>query len=453
MSSEVRPVVEGIINERLQQWFEEHPQEAKKIVDKVMEAASAREAARKARELTRRKDVLDMASLPGKLADCQEKDPALCELFLVEGDSAGGSAKGGRERRFQAILPLRGKILNVERARFDKMLASAEVGTIITALGTGIGKDDFNIDKLRYHKVVIMTDADVDGSHIRTLLLTFFFRHMQALIEKGHLYIAQPPLYKVKRGQSEMYLKNDADMNAYLIQATTEHSVIETAEGSRMLGKDLQALLNITYTVGEKILKLAEKIGSAVLTEAIAMEGGFHADALGPNAPAILGRLKHLDPGSKWTSETLNTDAVTFTRHDQRLKETYEIDGHHLSLGDAIFLNGKAEWMKEFFANPSTLVIKDTDRHPIIGPVSLMQKSHEIGKKGIYVQRYKGLGEMNEDQLWETTMDPNARTLLQVNIAHLDDAGDIFSTLMGDVVEPRRNFIQENALKVVNLDA
>lgn len=453
VSSEVRPVVESIINDRLQQWLEENPQEAKKVVEKVIEAASAREAARKARELTRRKDVLDMASLPGKLADCQEKDPALCELFLVEGDSAGGSAKGGRERRFQAILPLRGKILNVERARFDKMLASAEVGTIITALGTGIGKDDFNLDKLRYHKIVIMTDADVDGSHIRTLLLTFFFRHMPALIERGHLYIAQPPLYKVKRGQSELYLKNDADMNAYLIQTTTEHGVIETAAGTRLFGQDLQAILNMTYTVGEKILKLSEKIGSLHLTEAIALEGGFDVDQLGSKIDAIIVRLKQLDPESKWTATVLNTDAVTFTRHDQRLKEVYDIDGYHLNMNDAQYLNNKVDWLKEFFAAPATLVIKDTDRHPVIGPVSLMQKSQELAKKGIYVQRYKGLGEMNEDQLWETTMDPNARTLLQVNIAHMADADDIFSTLMGDVVEPRRNFIQDNALKVVNLDA
>lgn len=453
VSSEVRPVVESIINDRLQQWLEENPHEAKKVVDKVIEAASAREAARKARELTRRKDVLDMASLPGKLADCQEKDPALCELFLVEGDSAGGSAKGGRERKFQAILPLRGKILNVERARFDKMLASAEIGTIITALGTGIGKDDFNLDKLRYHKIVIMTDADVDGSHIRTLLLTFFFRHMPSLIERGHLYIAQPPLYKVKRGQSELYLKNDADMNTYLIQTTTENGVIETAAGDRLFGKDLQAILNTAYVVGEKTLKLSEKIGSLHLTEAISLAGGFHVDMLGSKADAIIARLKYLDPTSKWTANVLNTDAVTFTRHDQRLKEVYDIDGHYLAMNDAQYLNSKSDWLNEFFANPATLVMKETDRHPIIGPVSLMQKSQELAKKGIYVQRYKGLGEMNEDQLWETTMDPNARTLLQVNIAHMDDAEDIFSTLMGDVVEPRRNFIQENALKVVNLDA
>lgn len=453
VSSEVRPVVESIINDRLQQWLEENPQEAKKVVEKVIEAASAREAARKARELTRRKDVLDMASLPGKLADCQEKDPALCELFLVEGDSAGGSAKGGRERRFQAILPLRGKILNVERARFDKMLASAEVGTIITALGTGIGKEDFNIEKLRYHKIVIMTDADVDGSHIRTLLLTFFFRHMPELIERGHLYIAQPPLYKVKRGQSELYLKNDSDMNNYLIQSTVEHGVIETSSGSRVFGPDLQAILHTTYTLGEKVIKLADKIGSLPLTEAIALEGGFHADHLSSKTDAIIARLKSLDLDSKWTAQVINTDHVAFTRHDQRLKETYDIDGHYISMNDAQYLHSKADWLKEFFATPSTLVIKESDRHAVTGPVSLMQKSQELAKKGIYVQRYKGLGEMNEDQLWETTMDPNARTLLQVNIAHVDDAEDIFSTLMGDVVEPRRNFIQENALKVVNLDA
>ena len=453
VSSEVRPVVEGIINDRLQQWLEENPQEAKKVVEKVIEAASAREAARKAREFTRRKGVLDMASLPGKLADCQEKDPALCELFLVEGDSAGGSAKGGRERRFQAILPLRGKILNVERARFDKMLASAEVGTIITALGTGIGKEDFNVDKLRYHKIVIMTDADVDGSHIRTLLLTFFFRHMPELIERGHLYIAQPPLYKVKRGQSELYLKNDADMNNYLIQSTVEHSIIETASGSRLFGPDLQAILHTNYTVGEKIVKMADKIGSLPLTEAIALEGGFHIDHLSSKSEAIIGRLKTLDPESKWTANVLNTDAVTFIRHDQRLKEVYDIDGHFISMNDAQYLHSKVDWLKEFFATDSTLVIKESERHAITGPLSLILKSQEFAKKGIYVQRYKGLGEMNEDQLWETTMDPNARTLLQVNIAHFDDAEDIFSTLMGDVVEPRRNFIQENALKVVNLDA
>lgn len=453
VSSEVRPVVESIISDKLQQWLEENPNEAKKVVDKVLEAASAREAARKARELTRRKDVLDMASLPGKLADCQEKDPALCELFLVEGDSAGGSAKGGRDRRFQAILPLRGKILNVERARFDKMLASAEVGTIITALGTGIGKEDFNLSKLRYHKIVIMTDADVDGSHIRTLLLTFFFRHMPELVEKGHLYIAQPPLYKVKRGQSELYLKNDADMNAYLIQTTTEHGILEAFNGSRVTGQDLQAVLSTAYAVGEKILKLSEKIGPTALVEAIALEGGFNPDTLGPNSNEILNRLKQLDPDSKWTAEAHNTDSVTFTRHDQRLKETYPIDGHHLNMNDALFLNSKSSWLKEFFGAPSTLIIKDTDNYPVSGPLSLMQKSQELGKKGIYVQRYKGLGEMNEDQLWETTMDPHARTLLQVNIGHMDDAEEIFSTLMGDVVEPRRNFIQTNALKVVNLDA
>lgn len=453
VSSEVRPVVESILSDKLQQWLEEHPQEAKKVVDKVIEAASAREAARKARELTRRKDVLDMASLPGKLADCQEKDPALCELFLVEGDSAGGSAKGGRERRFQAILPLRGKILNVERSRFDKMLASAEIGTIITALGTGIGKDDFNVDKLRYHKIIIMTDADVDGSHIRTLLLTFFFRHMPELIERGHLYIAQPPLYKVKRGQSELYLKNDSDMNHYLIQSTVEHAVLETADSARILGEDLKQLLTTAYSITDKIKKLADKLGSLVLAEALALEGALHPDLLSLNATAVITRLKELDPHSKWTFEIENTDNVTFARHDQRLKEAYIIDGYIFNLNDAQFLITQSEWLKEFFARPATLTLKASEAHSISGPVTLVELSQTFAKKGIYVQRYKGLGEMNDDQLWETTMDPNARSLLQVHVSHLDDAEDIFSTLMGDVVEPRRNFIQTNALNVVNLDA
>ncbi len=453
VSSEVRPVVEGILNERLQQWFEENPQEAKKVVEKVLEAASAREAARKARDLTRRKDVLDVTSLPGKLADCQEKDPALCELFLVEGDSAGGSAKGGRERRFQAILPLRGKILNVERARFDKMLASAEVGTIITALGTGIGQDFFNIDKVRYHKIVIMTDADVDGSHIRTLLLTFFFRHMPELIERGYLYIAQPPLYKVKRGQSELYLKDDSEMNGYLIRSTIENGVLETGGGVRILGNDLQSLLFTAYSVGQSLIMLGEKIGSLELVEALAIEGAMHVDTIVKSSDLVIQRLKQLDPESKWTVENSADDTATFTRHDQRLKESYIIDTEYFNAPEAQKIKGQSDWLQEFFVQSSTLVIKDVDRHEILGPVSLMLKSQELAKKGIYVQRYKGLGEMNEDQLWETTMDPNARSLLQVNISHQDEAESIFSTLMGEVVEPRRNFIQENALKVVNLDA
>ena len=448
VSSEVRPVVESVIYERLQQWLEEHPAEAKKIVDKVIEAATAREAARKARELTRRKDVLDISSLPGKLADCQEKDPTLCELFLVEGDSAGGSAKGGRDRKTQAILPLRGKILNVERARFDKVLGSAEIGTIITALGTGIGAEDFNLSKLRYHKIVIMTDADVDGSHIRTLLLTFFFRHMPELVTNGHLYIAQPPLYKAKRGQSELYLKNDTEMNRYLIQTLVDQGVIEVANKLVLSGQDFFNFLHLGYSVNDKLKKLAEKIGSLELSEAVALYLNGSFDALIQNTQNVLSRLNH-DENIKWRIEETTPSHIHFVRMDQRIREDFYVESSYFTAGEGSYFITHKDWFNQF--KDVKLVIKG-DSVDITGPIHLIEKGQELAKKGLYVQRYKGLGEMNEDQLWETTMDPNARSLLQVNVAHIGEAEEIFSTLMGDVVEPRRNFIQENALKVVNLD-
>ena len=456
VSSEVRPVVEGVINEALQAWFEEHPAEAKTIVGKVVEAAAAREAARKARELTRRKGALDLNSLPGKLADCQERDPAKSELFLVEGDSAGGSAKSGRDRSFQAVLPLRGKILNVERARFDKMLSSQEIATLITALGTGIGREEFNPDKLRYHKIIIMTDADVDGSHIRTLLLTFFFRQMPALIERGHLYIAQPPLYKVSRGKSQQYIKDDRALEDYLIAGGLEDGVLQLANGEARAGADLKALIEQARVIRQVLMGLHSRYHRKVVEQA-AIAGVLNptitgnADKAEAAANYIARRLDALSEETERGWEGHFVGGFQFARTLRGVKETATIDQALLGSADARKLDDFAASLQEVYARPGVLRRKD-EEIVIHGPVGLIDAVMAAGRKGIELQRYKGLGEMNPGQLWETTLDVNERSLLQVRIKEVDEADDIFTKLMGDVVEPRREFIQENSL-TANVDA
>jgi DNA gyrase subunit B len=458
VSSEVRPVVESVMTEALGAWFEEHPAEAKAIVQKIAEAAAAREAARKARELTRRKGALDMASLPGKLADCQERDPAKSELFLVEGDSAGGSAKQGRDRGFQAVLPLRGKILNVERARFDKMLSSQEIGTLITALGTGIGRDDFDIGKLRYHKVIIMTDADVDGAHIRTLLLTFFYRQMPALIDGGYLYIAQPPLYKVKRGHSEQYLKDQRAFEDYLIQGGTDDALLALGSGEEIAGADLRQIVEKARAAAGILDGLHSRYARFVVEQA-AIAGALDPKALADQARAedlaarIAARLDTLSEETErgWAGAVTDEGGLIFTREVRGVKEAHTIDRALIASADARKLNRLTPHFAETYATTATLRRKGVET-PVHGPVSLLDAVYEAGRKGISMQRYKGLGEMNPEQLWETTLDMTVRTLLQVKISELDEADEIFSKLMGDVVEPRREFIQENALAVANLD-
>ncbi|SFK34266.1 DNA topoisomerase (ATP-hydrolyzing) subunit B [Methylocapsa palsarum] len=458
VSSEVRPVVEGLVNEMLGSWFEEHPQDARTVVGKVVEAAQAREAARKARELTRRKGALDVANLPGKLADCQERDPAKAELFLVEGDSAGGSAKQGRNREYQAVLPLRGKILNVERARFDKMLSSQEIGTLITALGTGIGRDDFNPDKLRYHKIIIMTDADVDGSHIRTLLLTFFFRQMRELIERGHLYIAQPPLYKVKRGGSEQYLKDERAREDYLIGNGLDGAVLRLASGVERAGADLRAIVEEARTVRQLLNNLHSRYHRAVVEQA-AIAGALKPVTLENEAEAegfaatIAERLDALaeDMERGWQGRVENGGYV-FSREIRGVRQASSLDAGLLASAEARRLNEHASPLHDIFAAPAMLARRGEEKQAS-GPGELLDVVMAAGQKGIsQMQRYKGLGEMNPDQLWETTLDRDARSLLQVKIKEGDEADDIFVKLMGDVVEPRREFIQENALSVANLD-
>jgi len=459
VSSEVRPVVEGVVNDKLQQYFEEHPAEAKRIVAKVVEAAVAREAARKARELTRRKGALDVASLPGKLADCQERDPALAELFIVEGDSAGGSAKQGRDRRFQAILPLRGKILNVERARFDKMLGSAEIGTLITALGTGIGREEFDIAKLRYHKIIIMTDADVDGSHIRTLLLTFFFRQMPELVERGHLYIAQPPLYRAKRGESLRYLKDDRELEDHLIANGIQDSVLTLADGSQIAGSDLRERVAMAVRAKHLMEPLIRKVDNAQIVEQAAILGTLNPEILAPGdqaqqaADVIARRLDALATEAErgWRGGVLDDGGLAFQRTFRGVTKRHAIDGPLIRSTEARRLDAMAGDLQETFALHSELEGKD-ESYRITGPISLVEAVFRLGRKGITISRYKGLGEMNPDQLWETTLDPEARALLQVKVSHVDEAADIFATLMGDVVEPRREFIQTHALEVANLD-
>ncbi|WP_157016256.1 DNA topoisomerase (ATP-hydrolyzing) subunit B [Mesorhizobium xinjiangense] len=462
VSSEVRPVVESLVNEALGTWFEEHPGESKTLISKVVEAASAREAARKARELTRRKGALDITSLPGKLADCQERDPAKSELFIVEGDSAGGSAKSGRSRKNQAILPLRGKILNVERARFDRMLSSDMIGTLITALGTGIGKDEFNPEKLRYHKIIIMTDADVDGAHIRTLLLTFFFRQMPELIERGHLYIAQPPLYKVTRGKSFQYLKDEQAFETYLIESGLEDTFLELGNGEVRAGNDLRAVIEDALAVRSLINGLHTRYDRAVVEQA-AIVGALNPDLFADLGQAeemaqrIAERLDAIAEETErgWEGRTATSNdgsgGFIFERTVRGVKETVQLDMGLIGSADARALNRYADRLGEIYANLPVLKRKETTQD-ISGPMQLLDAVFSVGRKGLTLQRYKGLGEMNAEQLWETTLDPDERTLLQVKISDATDADSLFSRLMGDEVEPRRDFIQENALSVANLD-
>ena len=458
VSSEVRPVVENAVADCLTQWFEEHPADAKRIVSKAYEAAAAREAARKARDLTRRKGVMDIASLPGKLADCQERDPAKSEVFLVEGDSAGGSAKQGRDRANQAILPLRGKILNVERARLDKMLSSVEIGTLITALGAGVGNAEMDVEKIRYHKVIIMTDADVDGSHIRTLLLTFFFRHMRPLIEKGYLYIAQPPLFRAKRGQSEVYLKDQRDLDIYLMDAGLKDAVLITADGNQMAGADLVDVANLAVATSRLIETVGRQLGNRDVIEQAAIAGLINPAML-DNAKAaedLANRLEakadSLEKGwSGLIEQTDNGPAIVVQRRLRGITERHVIDRRIVATGEARRLNEAATHLQTIYGNPASLRYAN-QQITINGPSELSQLIFQTGRKGAQISRYKGLGEMNPSQLWETTLDPEQRILLQVTIDQEDEADNAFSTLMGEAVEERRNFIQENALRVANLD-
>ena len=447
VSSEVRPVVESLMGEKLSEWFEEHPKEAHEIMMKIVEAAAAREAARKARELTRRKSALDISSLPGKLADCQEKDPAKSEIFIVEGDSAGGSAKQGRSRDNQAILPLRGKILNVERARFDKMLSSDQIGTLIMALGAGIGRDEFNIDKLRYHKIIIMTDADVDGAHIRTLLLTFFYRQMPEIIERGYLYIAQPPLYKVTRGRSERYVKDDAELEAYLIGEGTSGETLILGDGTQIGGEDLRDRVRQAANFRASLKRLAQR-APADLIEHAALAGAMSANAAPETATATAARLNRLAEEGEDTWEGQFEDGgLVLKRTVRGVEELAVLPPALLASQDAVRLAERAAGLAEIYTDPAILRQEKGGDVPVNGPASLLDAVLNSGRKGLKVQRYKGLGEMNADQLWETTLDSNARTLLQVRVDHADEADDMFTKLMGDVVEPRREFIEEFALE------
>ena len=456
VSSEVRPAVENLVNEKLAEWFEENPANAKIIVGKIIEAALAREAARKARDLTRRKTALDVASLPGKLADCQERDPAKSELFLVEGDSAGGSAKQGRSRANQAVLPLKGKILNVERARFDRMLGSQEIGTLITALGTGIGRDEFDLKKLRYHKIVIMTDADVDGAHIRTLILTFFFRQMPALIEGGFLYIAQPPLYKVARGKSEVYIKDQAGLEDYLIDMGLEGAVLRLGTGEELAGADLRRVIEGARQFRRVLDAFPTNYPRGILEQA-ALAGAFdvgQADAdLQAVADTVAKRLNLIaaEYEKGWAGRITQDHGIRLARVLRGVEELRTLDGAVLRSGEARRLSSTSMEHRDIYRNEARLVRKDREQL-VHGPIDLLKSILAEGEKGLSLQRYKGLGEMNPEQLWETTLDPDARTLLQVKIDDMAEADDIFTKLMGDVVEPRREFIQQNALNVENLD-
>ncbi|MFN3613602.1 MAG: DNA topoisomerase (ATP-hydrolyzing) subunit B [Rubrimonas sp.] len=468
VSSEVRPAVESLVHEKLSEWFDEHPAEARAVVGKILEAALAREAARKARELTRRKTAMDVASLPGKLADCQERDPAKSELLIVEGDSAGGSAKQGRSRQYQAVLPLRGKVLNVERARFDKMLSNNEIGTLITALGAGIGRTEFDISKLRYHKIVIMTDADVDGAHIRTLLLTFFYRQMPELIEGGYLYIAQPPLYKVSRGKSEVYLKDQRALEDFLIAEGARDAVLELASGEQIRDADLVRVVEEARVIRGLVNAFPTHYPRFVLEQA-ALAGVFRrrpheATAERPAemlfrleaaeaAAAVAARLDAIAPETErgWVGAPMQDGGIILRRTVRGVEETRQIDAAAASSVEARRLAAHQESLGEVYARPARLMRKDK-AIPVRAPSELLDSVLAEGEKGLSLQRYKGLGEMNPEQLWETTLDPEARTLLQVKVDHMDEADEIFTKLMGDVVEPRRQFIQDNALSVANLD-
>jgi DNA gyrase subunit B len=458
VSSEVRPVVESLVGDRLGTWFEEHPTDARAIAGKIVEAAAAREAAKKARELTRRKSALDVSNLPGKLADCQERDPTVAEIFIVEGDSAGGSAKQGRDRKFQAVLPLRGKILNVERARFDKMLGSNEIGTLITALGAGIGRDDFEISKIRYHKIIIMTDADVDGAHIRTLLLTFFYRQMPEIIEKGYLYIAQPPLYKVAQGKSSTYLKDEKEMEEYLVADGITEAVLTLYDETEVAGPDLIRLVDQARQCRKLVSALSKRYAWDAV-EQTAIAGALSPDVLADPEQAraaaayVARRLNQLSPDEEqgWQGEPTEDGGLRFNRELRGAPEVQVIDGPLIRSADARKLHEMSVSLQTTYQRRGVLRRKDETRI-IRSPTHLLDAIMAFGRKGLQVQRYKGLGEMNPDQLWETTLDISARTLLQVRVSQVDQASDLFETLMGDVVEPRREFIQDNALNVTYID-
>ena len=456
VSSEVRPAVEGLVNEKLAEWFEENPNEAKIIVGKIIEAALAREAARKARELTRRKTAMDVNYLAGKLKDCSEKDPSKTEVFLVEGDSAGGSAQTGRDRRTQAVLPLRGKILNVERARFDRMLSSQEIGNLVMALGTGIGRDEFDISKLRYHKIVIMTDADVDGAHIRTLLLTFFYRQMPELIEGGYLYIAQPPLYKVARGKSEVYLKDQTALDDYLVEQGTDGAMLRQGNGEEIVGQDLVRVVEEARQL-KRVLQAFPTHYPRHILEQAAIAGAFVPGAVDADLQGVADKVAErwnliaLEWERGWQGRITQDKGVRLARILRGVEEVRTLDGPMLRSGEARKTGSFTQSLQDVYGTPATLIRKDRVQ-AIMGPMDLLDAILEEGERGLSLQRYKGLGEMNPDQLWETTLDPDARTLLQVRVEDMAEADDLFTKLMGDVVEPRREFIQQNALSVENLD-
>ena len=483
VSSEVRQPLESLMADKLAEWLEENPAHARAIIQKVIDAAAAREAAKRARELTRRKGAMDIASLPGKLADCQERDPAKSELFLVEGDSAGGSAKQGRDRHFQAILPLRGKILNVERARFDRMLSSREIGTLIQAMGTGIGRDDFNVAKLRYHKIVIMTDADVDGAHIRTLLLTFFYRQMPEIIENGHLFIAQPPLYKATKGRSEVYLKDDAALDAYLVEAGVAANALDTAAGARRTGADLRALVDHARRM-RTLMRYVPRRYDPVIVETLALTGALDPEApraeRASRADPVARALELSDREARWSVEVTGEGGYHFRRLWRGVTDHHIIEPAFVASAEARKLHALASEEVASYQGLARLVpLKNAavdaaasgeaeaggadengDEPAALGKgESLVSRPSELlaailaaGRKGLSIQRYKGLGEMNAEQLWETTLDPQNRAMLRVTVDQADVADEIFTRLMGDVVEPRREFIQENALSVANLD-
>ena len=482
VSSEVRQPLESLMSEKMTEWLEENPADAKQIIQKIVDAAAAREAARRAREMSR-KGAMSVASLPGKLSDCRERDPAKCELFLVEGDSAGGSAKSGRDSKYQAILPLRGKILNVERARFDRIISSKEVGTLIQAMGTGL-RDEFNLEKLRYHKIVIMTDADVDGAHIRTLLLTFFHRQMPEIVKAGHLFIAQPPLFKVSKGRSEVYLKDEGALDRHLVEAGLAGRVLETTEGARS-GEDLRSLVDYALRIRSLLGFVPRKYDPAVI-EQMALAGAFD--------PALdsTGRMEALDRAARrlgmgdteadWSVIRRDDGSIAFARRWRGVTDAHEIDAKFLDSAEARKLHRLAEEHAAAFAQPSRFsrtgaevepepeaTAEDEDEVATIGdsqaraapvafdgaitrPSQLLDAVLATGRKGLSISRYKGLGEMNAEQLWETTLDPENRALLQVKVEDADVTDEIFTRLMGDMVEPRREFIQENALNVANLD-
>ncbi|NYT41227.1 DNA topoisomerase (ATP-hydrolyzing) subunit B [Sphingomonas sp. R-74633] len=479
VSSEVRQPLESLMADKLAEWLEENPAVARQIIQKVIDAAAAREAAKKARELTRRKGVMDIASLPGKLADCQERDPAKSELFLVEGDSAGGSAKQGRDRHFQAILPLRGKILNVERARFDRMLSSREIGTLIQAMGTGIGRDDFNLEKLRYHKIVIMTDADVDGAHIRTLLLTFFYRQMPEIIQAGHLYIAQPPLYKASKGRSEVYLKDDAALDQYLVDAGVGGTVLDT-QGTQRGGEDLRLLIEHARRM-RTLMRYVPRRYDPMIIEALALGNGFDPNATREQRAAslttVVTRLDAADADARWSARVTEDGGYHFERLWRGVTDHHIVEPAFLVSAEARKLHALAAEQSAQYLLPSRLIsskataaaeaaeapvaVEGEDDLPVVAgkgealvsrPSQLLDAVLTFGRKGLSIQRYKGLGEMNAEQLWETTLDPQNRSMLVVQVDQADVADEIFTRLMGDVVEPRREFIQENALSVANLD-